>query len=51
MTCNQNQIRELGDNETFVLGDLDIRMEEIPFLCKFMTSREVPLVGARVSPS
>ena len=49
MTCNQNQIREL-ENETFVMGDLDIRAEEIPFLCKFMTSREVLFLAQPVFP-
>lgn len=40
ITCNQNQMREL-ESETLVFGDLDIALEEIPFLCKFLSNREV----------
>jgi hypothetical protein len=39
ITVNQHMLREL-ENNVFILGDLEISIEEIPLLCKFMSSKD-----------
>lgn len=40
ITVNQHVLREL-ENNVFILGDLDISIEEIPLIIRFMASKEV----------